>query len=192
MLYGLKAPDNAREPEWVSLVDKVGDRAAIEVKAKPVDRIAKRIAQRAASAIILAEAGEDRVDDRVQAKANDAYGRAMLTEVIEDWRGLGNADGKAQAFDTNALSMFLADDFLFDRAWAKIVLPVLAEEAEKNGYAPSPSGTGAGATRASGTASSSAKGPKRSGAKGARTASTRSKRAKPKTSGRSFAPVTGN
>lgn len=130
--------------------------------------------------------------------ATEAYAFELVRLGMVGWGGIGDAGGEPVALTpdretrfktakdddrpTGTIDQLLADEEVFELIAGAYARPDMQRQAEKNGFAASPSGTGGAATRGSATASSrAARAAKRNGAKNARTASTRSRprRARP-------------
>ncbi|QIG79990.1 hypothetical protein [Stakelama tenebrarum] len=180
------------EPEWITLIPAEGKRVAVEVLAHPATRAIRRkalasIAQDADGGG-EPEAGEgvaNEIEDFERKTAiGEAYGAAMIRARVSDWRGLADPQGRKVPIGDASWEMFLADDALFTAAYARLVVPVLAVDAEKNGSSPSPNGIGAGAMPENNIAGTNRAAPrKKGGARNARTASTRRRATKAKPSG---------
>lgn len=162
------------EPEWKTLIPENGDVPAVRVLFAPVGTRALRLARRA-----VAEVLRSGVSDANEA-AGDAFTEAMLRAGMLEWDGIGDDDknplqptpdveirddeGEIVRIEPGTVSAFLAEPRLVEAADREYVLPWARRDAEKNGYAPSLSGTSAGATPAPDTASSPAKPAKTGGA----------------------------
>ncbi|WP_052507860.1 hypothetical protein [Sphingomonas hengshuiensis] len=159
----------------VELIPAQGARPAVGVQALPVSRAMKRAAYAASSAVL---AGMDEAamlaSPEKAGEAGEAFGTALLRARIVGWDGIADREGKvAVPFSPEALEAFLDDEALYEAAYAALVMPVILRDAEKNGLAPSPNGTGAGATPGAAIAGSAARPKAKRGAKTARTAKAR-------------------
>lgn len=175
-------------PEWKPVM-------GAQVEFDPIDRKALRRARRAALKALGRDEheGEDTAsaEDQLE-ELGDALSYALLMQGIRNWKDVclmadGDDAGVGEVLECTEenKAMVLSDPVTFDAFDAAYVMPFAARERSKNASAASPSGTGAAATGAKGTARSHAK-PKRKAAAGsARIASTRSKTKMPKSSGTS-------
>jgi hypothetical protein len=155
------------EPEWKTLIPAQGETPAVRVLFAPVGAKALRLARRAVADVLrsgVADANE---------AAGDAFTEALLRAGMLEWDGIGDddqnpiqptpdvdiidGDGKVIGVTPGTVSAFLAEPRLVEAADREYVLPWARRDAEKNGYAPSLSGTSAGATPAPNTAGSPAR-----------------------------------
>lgn len=150
-----------QEAAWVDLLP------GVRVRFRPVTPGSYRRAMRAARAELDVEADEAAANDA----AGEAVSRELIRQGIEAWEGIGDAAGVPAEVTPETVDLFLADVALFNAADSKYVAPFVLAQAEKNGSAPSPNGTSAGATAGQPIAGDAA--PPR--AKRARTRSTRRK-----------------
>jgi hypothetical protein len=179
-------------PVWEELIPAIGDRPAVRVLFAPVSAKALRHARKAVAEILRGDA-PDKMDD-----AGDAFTAALIRAGILDWEGIGNeqdepikptpdyeildpASGEVVGIEPGTISAFLAEPRLVEAADRKYVLPWTRADAEKNGSAPSPSGTSA--TAGSDTASLPAKPESEGAAPDASTKPKRPRRTKAKPSG---------
>lgn len=146
-------------PFWVTLIDAAGDKPAVRVQVRPIDRDMRADAY--AAVRDLDEADRELMAGRV-------FSDTLLRKAIVEWEGIGDADGKPVPVTSETVELFLRDPVLFPLADRKIVDPALTGEREKNVSSRSPTGTSAGATAVKPTARTA-----RSAAKTARTKSTR-------------------
>jgi len=197
-MYALAKP----APVTKELIPARGERPAVKVTFNPQPSpLSLRIARRAAAEVL--RAGGANVDER----AGDAFSGAVIRHNIIGWEGIGdendqpieptpdvehrNEDGAIVRIEPGTISAFLAEPRLFDAADREYVLPWAQLDAEKNGYAPGPSGTGLGEMPAPGTVetfaapapTAAAKPTAQRGRKGARTTGTSRKPRKAKPSG---------
>ena len=124
----------ASEPEWLDLCH------GVRVRVVPCT-----------SAIMAAARGSDTVEALVAAGASEAelalaLAKAMAGIAILDWEGVGDADGKPIPVTPEASAALIDVWPLFEAFQARYVAKGLLLDQEKNAYAPSPSGTSAGAT----------------------------------------------
>jgi hypothetical protein len=75
-----------------------------------------------------------------------AMAKALARLVVEDWEGVGDADGNPAPVTPEGIDALLDILPLFEAFQLRYVSKGLLLEAEKNGCAPSASGTSAGAT----------------------------------------------
>lgn len=71
--------------------------------------------------------------------------RAAAPLAIRDWRGVGDAAGNPLPVTPDAVSALMDIYQIADAFAARYVVPRLVLDAEKNGSAPAPDGTSAGA-----------------------------------------------
>ncbi len=160
MTYAM-TPRAAREPEWVDLFEIV-EAAAPKGRKKPKRTMVQALFAAATPAIKRAAErdafkaaawdGEGEPSSLMMAERGTAYGEALIRYCLRGWRGIG-AEGAETPFTPQAVEDFIADERLFEAAYAKFVLPVLIRDMEKNVSSPSPNGTGAGAMAGSDIAS---------------------------------------
>lgn len=74
-----------------------------------------------------------------------AFAHALAPLVVQDWEGVGDAEGAALAFSPEGLLALLELPPLLEGFQVHVVAPVLLLSAEKNVSAPSPNGISAGA-----------------------------------------------
>ena len=157
-------------PVWATLIAAHDDEPAVRVLFAPVSPKALRHARRAVSSILRAAGG--RVTDDVTDDAGDAFTAALIRHGIREWEGIVDEDGTPIAptpdreiygedgellrAEPGTITAFLAEPRLVEAADREYVLPWTRADAEKNGSAPSRSGTSAGATQAPATADSAA------------------------------------
>ena len=95
-----------------------------------------------------------RSDPAVQALEADAsndsraavFAAALARRAIVDWNGVGDADGTVIAVSPEGIDALLSLWPIFEAFNLHYVSPGMLLDAEKNGSAPSPTGTSAGAT----------------------------------------------
>ena len=95
-----------------------------------------------------------RSDPAVQALEVDAsndsraavFAAALARRAIVDWDGVGDADGAVIAVTPNGIDALLSLWPIFEAFNLQYVSRGMLLDAEKNGYAPSPTGTSVGAT----------------------------------------------
>jgi pimeloyl-ACP methyl ester carboxylesterase len=103
------------------------------------------------SAIMAAARGNDAVEALVAAGASETelalgLAKAMAGIAILDWEGVGDADGSAIPVSPETAAALMDVWPLFEAFQARYVAKGLLLDAEKNAFAPSPSGTSVGAT----------------------------------------------
>ena len=95
-----------------------------------------------------------RSDPAVQALDADAsndsraavFAAALARRAVVDWEGLGDADGKVLEISPDGIDALLSLWPIFEAFNLHYVSPGMLLDAEKNGSAPSPTGTSVGAT----------------------------------------------
>ena len=95
-----------------------------------------------------------RSDPAVQALDADAsndsraavFAAALARRAVVDWEGVGDVDGKPLAVSPEGIDALLSLWPIFEAFNLHYVSPGMLLDAEKNGSAPSPTGTSAGAT----------------------------------------------
>lgn len=139
-------------PEWVELLD------GVRVRAMP-----------AGSAVMAAARYDPGVaaitEETTQEAAALAFAKAVAKQTILDWEGVEGADGAPAPVTPEHIDAFLDVYPIFEAWQTRYMARWLGLELEKNGSAPSPSGTSEGAPNTAPRA--------RRGAKGARKESTR-------------------
>ena len=100
---------------------------------------------------IMAAAKRDPAVTGLPADASDdergiAMAKAVARRVIVEWEGVGDADGSPAGVTPDGIDALLDIWVLFDAFQVKYLAAGFLLDQEKNGYAPSPSGTSAGAT----------------------------------------------
>jgi len=190
-MFALGAP----QPVTKTLIAAYGDRPAVKVTFNPQPSpLSLRAARRAVAEVLQRDRGAIE-------EAGDAFSRAILRFNIIGWDGIGDQDDQPVAptpdveirddagaivrVEPGTISAFIAEPRLFEAADREYVLPWTKLDAEKNGFAPLPAGTSAGAMPADDTATTPAM-PKSSGAvTNAPTANTKPKPKRAKPSGKS-------
>lgn len=169
------------EPEWLGSIasdDPEDPRpfliSGVRMAFRPIDDDGFDEAK-AAMVAALAESGDE-------AAALKAAQRVLLRRGIALWQGIGDRDGKPIPPSPEAIESAIRDPRIADPAAGVYVTPFLLWDAEGNGSAGSPSGTGAAAMPARDIASSAAKRTRRAVAKPARTGKARNQR-QPRRSG---------
>ena len=95
-----------------------------------------------------------RSDPEVQALDSDAsndsraavFAAALARRAVVDWEGVGDENGTAIAVSPEGIDALLSLWPIFEAFNLQYVSPGMLLDAEKNGSAPSPTGTSAGAT----------------------------------------------
>lgn len=147
-------------PVEKTLIPAEGERPAVTVTFNPLPSpLSLRAARRAAAAILRAGGSN------AQEEAADAFSAEVIRHNIRAWSGIGDASGApvlptldvaaedGSVVSPGTITAFLAEPRLFEAADREYVIPWAVRDAEGNGFAPSPSGTSAGATQADDTAS---------------------------------------
>jgi hypothetical protein len=147
LMLNIDAEKAALEPRWFTVHDAHGEMPAVEVRFVPIGRIAYRAARRAAGecyvgADLPEEEGAPLPPELIES-AGDAMSECLLMLGIDAWRGVGDKDGNVASVTPENLKAFLADPVRFDKLDADYVRPFMLKELEKNGLAPSPTGTSA-------------------------------------------------
>lgn len=143
------------EPEWKTLIPAQDGRPAVRVLFAPVGAKSLRLARRAVAEVIRSGVAD------TNEVAGDAFTEAMLRAGMLEWEGIVDDDGNPlqptpdiETFDDEGnvtgveygtVSAFLSEPRLVEASDREYVLPWARRDAEKNGYAPSLSGTSAGA-----------------------------------------------
>lgn len=167
--------DTEAKPQWLELIPARGDKPPVEVLFPPLPTPLALRRARVACREIMAKGGAFALD-----MGGDAFSRELIRHSILAWRGIVDQnqvaiapthdvvipgdDGEEPTIERGTISAFLAEPRLFEAADRVFVIPFVERDAEKNGFAPSPNGTSAGATKASDTASSPAGSTKTAGA----------------------------
>jgi hypothetical protein len=188
------------EPVTKTLIAAHGDRPAVKVTFNPQPSpLSLRAARRAVAAVLQRDPGAIE-------EAGDAFSRALLRFNILGWEGIGDQhdkpveptpdvdirgdDGAIIRTETGTISAFIAEPRLFEAADREYVLPWTKLDAEKNGFAPLPAGTSAGAMPADDTVTTPAMPSGSDGATSAHTVSTKPKPKRAKRSGK-LSPAQG-
>ena len=74
------------------------------------------------------------------------FAAALARRAVVDWEGVGDVDGKPLAVSPEGIDALLSLWPIFEAFNLHYVSPGMLLDAEKNGSAPSPTGTSAGAT----------------------------------------------
>lgn len=198
MLFALEK----QEPRWIELLPARGKKPPVEVLFPPQPGAKALRKAREAAREVLRRGGSDAMMD-----AGEAFSMAMIRYSILDWRGIGDEreqpvapthdveivdpeTGAVIEVKPGTISAFLAEPRLYEAADRVFVVPWAQRDAEKNGLAPSPAGTSAGAMPGGDTANSPARrrktaaaGTKKPARQPAPTKKTPAKRTKVKPSG---------
>lgn len=121
------------EPEWLDLGHSV------EILAEPLSSTIFAAAQ---ADPLVAELDED-TPRPVRALV---FAKALARIAITDWNGVGNEDGAPVDPTPDLIDMLLDVKPIYDRFTELYTGKGLLLSAEKNGFAPSPTGTSAAAT----------------------------------------------
>lgn len=122
----------AREPWWLDLG------LGVRVRVEPLTT-ALMVAARSDPAVRRLPEGTS--DDEIAV----IFGKALAERAILDWEGVGDADGSPVAVTPAAIAALLDIWPIFERFQMGYVARGLALDAEKNVFAPSPTGSTAGA-----------------------------------------------
>jgi hypothetical protein len=125
--------DLTHEPAWLDLAP------GVRVLVDPLTTALMMAARSDPGVEGLSETASD--EDRAL-----ALGRALGRLAIRDWEGVGDADGAPIPASPEAITALLDLWPLFEAFQLRYVAKGLILEQEKNAFAPSPSGTSAGAT----------------------------------------------
>lgn len=155
-------------PVTVLLIAAAGDRPAVSATFNPQPSPLSLRAGRAAVAAVLRDGLPNGME-----RAGDAFTHELIRHNIRAWEGIGDesdapiepthdreirdVDGNLLGVELGTISAFLAEPRLVEAADREWLSPWVQRDAEKNGFAPSPSGTSEGATPEGDTASLSAK-----------------------------------
>ncbi|TVR80055.1 MAG: hypothetical protein EA405_11735 [Rhodospirillales bacterium] len=125
--------DLSREPRWLDLGH------GVRLRVGPLT-----------TALMAAARSDPAVTGLPDGASNEtiavAMAKALARLVVEDWEGVGDADGNPVPVTPEGIDALLDILPLFEAFQLRYVSKGLLLEAEKNGSAPSPSGTSAGAT----------------------------------------------
>ena len=102
------------------------------------------------TALMVATRSDPAVQDLEAKASNDTraavFAAALARRAIIDWEGVGDADGTAVAVTPEGIDALLSLWPIFEAFNLHYVSRGMLLDAEKNGSAPSPTGTSAGAT----------------------------------------------
>lgn len=121
----------SRDPEWYEILPGV------------------RILAEPATSAIMGSARHDMIgtaDDASVEEVSIAFGKAVARRVIRDWEGIGDEDDKPLPVTPEHVDALLDHYRAFEGWQNEYMAKFLRLESEKNGSAPSPNGTSAGAT----------------------------------------------
>ena len=102
------------------------------------------------TALMVATRSDPAVQDLAPDANNDTraavFAAALARQAIVDWEGVGDADGAVIAVSPEGIDALLSLWPIFEAFNLLYVTRGMLLDAEKNGFAPSPTGTSAGAT----------------------------------------------
>ena len=102
------------------------------------------------TALMVATRSDPAVQDLAADASNDSraavFAAALARRAIVDWDGVGDADGTVIAVSPEGIDALLSLWPIFEAFNLHYVSRGMLLDAEKNGFAPSPTGTSAGAT----------------------------------------------
>ena len=102
------------------------------------------------TALMVATRSDPAVQDLAADASNDTraavFAAALARRAIVDWEGVGDADGSVIAVTPEGIDALLSLWPIFEAFNLHYVSRGMLLDAEKNGSAPSPTGTSAGAT----------------------------------------------
>lgn len=136
------------EVRWVDLV------AGVRVQVRPIDTgLVMRVRHS-----VAAQAAEGWGDRDPEVESSLLYAEHSIVA----WEGVGDADGEPVEPTPARVRQLLSEQVLiFDAFRARVLGPAFMVAAEGNGFAPSPSGTSAGATSTARTAKGRARSARR-------------------------------
>ena len=138
--------DLSREPRWLDLGH------GVRMHVGPLT-----------TALMAAARSDPAVTSLPEGASNEtiavAMAKALARLVVEDWEGVGDADGNPVPVTPEGIDALLDILPLFEAFQLRYVSKGLLLEAEKNGSAPLPSGISAGATSTADPAMSAAGAP---------------------------------
>jgi hypothetical protein len=158
------------EPRWITLIEGSAAGEPVEVLVEPITTAVMYAVRQEVREKRGVDPEEDLRDGESAASMalQVDFHKALAARIIRDWRGVLDDNGKP-ARVTPETCAALMDILLAYEAWVlKVFGPFAGMELEKNGSAPLPNGTSAGATNTAQRA--------RANAKNARRGSTRRKR----------------
>jgi hypothetical protein len=102
------------------------------------------------TALMVATRSDPEVQSLDAGASNDTraavFAAALARRAVVDWEGVGDADGKVIAVSPEGIDALLSLWPIFEAFNLHYVSRGMLLDAEKNGSAPSPTGTSAGAT----------------------------------------------
>jgi hypothetical protein len=125
--------DLSREPRWLDLGHDVRLR---------IGPLTTSLMAAARSDATVAALPEDASNETIAV----TMAKALARLVVLEWKGVGDAEGNPVAVTPEGIDALLDILPLFEAFQLRYVSKGLLLEAEKNGSAPSPNGTSAGAT----------------------------------------------
>ena len=102
------------------------------------------------TALMVATRSDPAVQDLAADASNDTraavFAAALARRAVVDWEGVGDADGNPLLVSPDGIDALLSLWPIFEAFNLQYVSPGMLLDAEKNGSAPLPTGTSAGAT----------------------------------------------
>ena len=102
------------------------------------------------TALMVATRSDPAVQDLAADASNDTraavFAAALARRAVEDWEGVGDADGNPLLVSPDGIDALLSLWPIFEAFNLQYVSPGMLLDDEKNGSAPLPTGTSAGAT----------------------------------------------
>ena len=102
------------------------------------------------TALMVATRSDPAVQSLEAEASNDSraavFAAALARRAVVDWEGVGDADGKVLEISPDGIDALLSLWPIFEAFNLHYVSPGMLLDAEKNGSAPSPTGTSVGAT----------------------------------------------
>ena len=84
-------------------------------------------------------------DDADDEQVGYVFAKALARRAIVDWKGVVGQDGKKLAVSDDAVDALMETWWVFEQMQSQYLVPAVEVESEKNGSAPLPSGSTAGA-----------------------------------------------
>ncbi|MBC7157522.1 MAG: hypothetical protein H5U20_08415 [Rhodobacteraceae bacterium] len=128
-----------REPRWLDLA------RGVRVKVRPYSTVVKMMAQTDSDlrAVASGDAADD--DPGALARLSMASSVAIARAAILEWEGVGDEDGTPVPPTPEWVARLMDEDDIHEAFNLAYLAPAMRVEQEKNGFAPLPNGTSAGA-----------------------------------------------
>ena len=139
------------ESRWVDLA------AGARIKVKPLTTALMLAARHDPRALSLTQNSDDAPSEAQENTVALAVAKIIGGLVIEDWEGVGNADGQAVPVSQAWIDALLDLWPMFEAFQEAVVAPAMVLDAEKNVSPPSSTGSSAGAATTAKPARKSAK-----------------------------------